>query len=58
MTKHQRSEEIEFFFNLNFIQNLTESDINNVNIKSQLEHQFQIQEAKDSILGYLINIIQ
>ena len=28
--------------------NLTESDIDNIDIKSQLEHQIQIQETKDS----------
>ena len=36
----QRSDEIEIFINLNFNNNLTESDINNIDVKSQLEHQF------------------
>ena len=29
-------------------QNLTESDIDNIDVKSQLEHEVQIQETKDS----------
>ena len=28
--------------------NLTESDIDNIDVRSQLEHQIQIQETKDS----------
>ena len=35
----QRSDEIEIFINLKVNQNLTESDINNTDIKPQLEHQ-------------------
>ena len=44
----QRSDEIELFINLNINNNLTESDIDNIDIKSQLEHQIQIQETKES----------
>ena len=39
----QTSDEFEFFNNLNLNNNLTESDIDNIDIKSQLEHQIQIQ---------------
>ena len=42
----QRNDEIELFINLNFFENLTESDFNNIDAKSQLEH--QIQGTKDS----------
>ena len=41
-------DEIEFFINLNINNNLIESDIDNIDIKSQLEHQIQQQEMKDS----------
>ena len=44
----QRSDEIEIFINLNINNNLTESDIDNIDIKSQLEQQIQIEETKDS----------
>ena len=44
----QRSDEIELFINLNINNNITESDINNIDIKSQLEHQIQSQETKES----------
>ena len=43
----QRKDEIETFINLNTIQNLTETDINNIDVKSQLEHQIQILETKE-----------
>ena len=33
---------------MNFNHNLTESDNDNIDVKSQLEHQFQIQETKES----------
>ena len=36
------------FINLKFIHNLTESDIINIDVKSQLEHQIQIRETKES----------
>ena len=38
----RRSNEIEFFFSLKTNHNLTEIDINNNDIVSQLEHQIQI----------------
>ena len=44
----QRSDGIELFINLNINQNLTESDIKNIDVKLQLEHQIQIQETKES----------
>ena len=44
----QKSDESELFNNLNINQNLTESDINNFDVKSQLEHQIQIRETKYS----------
>ena len=44
----QRSDEMELFINLNIFQNVIETDIDNIDVKSQLEHQFQIQETKDS----------
>ena len=44
----QRNHEIDLYINLNINHNLTESDINNIDVKSQLEHQIQIQETKES----------
>ena len=44
----QRSEEIELFNNLTINFNLTENDIDKIDIKSQLEHQILIQETKES----------
>ena len=44
----QRSDEIELFNILNINNNLTETDINNIDVKSQLEHQIQVQETKES----------
>ena len=44
----QRDNEIELYINLTINHNLTESDIDNIDIKSQLEHQIQIQETKES----------
>ena len=44
----QRSDEIELYNNLQFNEKLTEFDIDNIDIKSQLEHQSQIQETKVS----------
>ena len=40
----QRSDETEFFTNLNTKHNLTETDIDNIDVKSQLEHQIQIRK--------------
>ena len=36
------------YINLNINQNLTETDINNIDVKSPLEHQIQQQEMEDS----------
>ena len=44
----QRDSEIEFYMNLKNNHNLTESDIDNIDVRSQIEHQIQIQETKDS----------
>ena len=44
----QRNNEIELYMNLKINNNLTESDIDNTDVRSQLEHQIQIQETKDS----------
>ena len=44
----QRYNEIELYINLNINHNLTESDIDNIDVRSQLEHQIQIQETKES----------
>ena len=49
----QRSDEIELFINFNINNNLTETDINNIDVKSQLEHQIQIQETKES--GWILD---
>ena len=40
--------ETELFINLNINHNLKETDINNFDIKSPLQHQIQQQEIKDS----------
>ena len=53
----QRSDEIELFINLNDKKNLTETDINNIDVKSQLEHQSQVQETKNQG-GFLIKLFQ
>ena len=44
----QRSDEIELSINLKINNNLTETDINNIDVKSQLEHQIQVQETKET----------
>ena len=44
----QRNNEIAICINLNINHNLTESDIDNIVVRSQLEHQTQIQEMKES----------
>ena len=44
----QRNNHIEIYMNLKINNNLTESDIDNIYVRSQLEHQIQIQELKDS----------
>ena len=44
----QRHNEIEIYINLKINHNLTESDIDNIDVISQLEHQKQILETKES----------
>ena len=44
----QRSDEIELYININNNKNLTETDIKNIDVKSQLEQQIQVQETKES----------
>ena len=44
----QRYNEIELYINLNINHKLTESDNDNIDVRSQLEHQIQIQETKES----------
>ena len=44
----ERNNEIELYMNLKINNNLTESDIDNIDVKSQLERQIQIQETKES----------
>ena len=44
----QRNNHIELYKNLKINNKLTESDIDNIDIRSQLEHQIQMQELKDS----------
>ena len=43
----QPNNEIELYINLNINHNLTESDINDIDVRSQLEHQIQNQETKE-----------
>ena len=52
----QRCDEIELFINLKINNKLTKSDIDNIDIKSQLEHQIQIQETKES--GWIFDKIK
>ena len=44
----QRNNEIELYMNLKSNHNLTESDNDNIDVKSQLEHQIQVLEMKES----------
>ena len=46
--EEQRNNETELFINFKINQNLTESDIDNIDVRSQLEHQIQNQETKES----------
>ena len=46
--ENQKSNENELYINLNINHNLTESDIDITDVRSQLEHQIQIQETKES----------
>ena len=48
----QINNEIELYINLNSIHNLTESDIDNIEVRSHLKHQVQIQDTKESGLIY------
>ena len=51
----QRYNQIELYMNLKINNNLTESDIDIFDVRSQLEKQFQIQELKES--GWLFDKI-
>ena len=44
----QRNNEIELYINLTINHNLTESDNNSIDVRSQLEHQIQNHEMKES----------
>ena len=44
----QRNNEIELYINLNINHNITESDIDNIDVRSQLQQQIQNQEMKKS----------
>ena len=44
----QRYNQIELYMNLKINNNLTESDIDNIDVRSQLDHQIQNQEMKES----------
>ena len=46
--ENQRNNEMELYMNLKINNNLTESHIDNIDVRSQLEHQIQIQETKES----------
>ena len=45
---NQVLDETELFINLNFNHNLTQSEIDNIDVGSPLEHQKQQQQMKDS----------
>ena len=42
----QRNKDIEIYTSLKINQNLTQSDIDIIDVRSQLEHQIQVQETK------------
>ena len=44
----QRNNELELNMKLNINHNLAESDIDNIDVRSQLKHQIDIQETKES----------
>ena len=46
--EHQRSDETELFNTWNISHKLTETDLNNIDVKAQLVHQIQTQELKES----------
>ena len=45
--ENQRYNEIELYINLNNNHFLTKSDFDNIDVRSQLEHQIQSQEMKE-----------
>ena len=45
---NQVLDESELFINLNINHNLTENDLDKIDVRSPLEHQIQLQEMKDS----------
>ena len=49
---NQLLDETELFINLNIIQNITQSDLDNINITFPLERRIQQQEMKDSGWGF------
>ena len=51
----QRSDEIELYINLTINHNIKKSDIDNFDLKTQIEHQFPIIETKDC--GWIYDII-
>ena len=51
----QRYNHIELYMNLKINNNLTESDIDNIDVRSQLDHQIQMQELKES--GWILDKI-
>ena len=48
INEDDQKNEIELYINLKINHNLTESDIDNIDVRSQLEHQIQNQEMKES----------
>ena len=44
----QKSDETEWFNTLNINHHLTANDIDDIDVKSQIEHRIQIQETKES----------
>ena len=53
----QRHDETELFINLNINHNLSETDVKNIDAKSQLEHQIQLQQTiKES--GWIFDLIK
>ena len=44
----QRKNEIELYINLKINHNLTEADIDNIDLRSQLEHKVQVQKTKET----------
>ena len=46
--EEQRYNQIELYINLKISHNITKSDIDNIDVESQLEHQIQVQETEES----------